>query len=179
MRPCSQRPCRLKEGEATAPSPHLPPQRLSMKLPNTLVIATALVSSLIACSQQGQGERCLTANGNADCEAGLVCTPKDELSGSERNETYAADRCCPPIDGPQWSDPRCEPGTRAAPAAGGSGNSTGAGGSAGNGNSSTSGGVAGNPDSAQAGAATSPSEAGGNASTDPSASTAATAGSGA
>lgn len=128
-----------------------------MKLPITLAIATALLSTFIACSQQGQGERCLTANGNADCEAGLVCTPKEELRESEGNAAaFAADRCCPPIDGPQWSDPRCEPGTRGTPATPATG---------GSGNSPTSGGAAGNAASAQAGATTSPGE-GGTASTD-------------
>jgi hypothetical protein len=140
-----------------------------MKLPHTLVNATALVSTLIACSLQGQGERCLTANANADCEVGLVCTSKDELA----DVAYAADRCCPPIDGPRWSDARCE--RKALSGAGGSVSSTtGAGGAAaGSDNSTSSGGVAGSSDAAQAGAATAAGEAGGSASTDPSDSTAA------
>lgn len=141
-----------------------------MKLTNTLVIATALVSTLIACSQQGQGERCLTANGDADCESGLVCTPKDELRESlTKAAEYAADRCCPPIDGPRWSDARCEPRGPRIAAAGGSSNATaGAGGAATTGDDSTSsGGVAGTPDNT-----TVPSENGGSASTAPNTSSA-------
>lgn len=97
-----------------------------MKQPNTLVIAIALVSTLIACSRQGQGDRCLTDNNDADCESGLVCTPKEELRESELNPLYAADRCCPPSDGPKYTDSRCEPAGQGTPtrANGGSGGTT-------------------------------------------------------
>ena len=48
------------------------------------------------CSRQDEGERCdQTANGDADCEEGLICTAK-----------VGADRCCPPPGAPV-DDSRC------------------------------------------------------------------------
>ncbi len=53
--------------------------------------ALALVA-LLACSNQGEGERCdhLASNGgNDDCQDGLVCTPSSSLNGA------GYDACCP------------------------------------------------------------------------------------
>jgi hypothetical protein len=56
------------------------------------------------CSQQGEGERCdLAKNGDADCDAGLVCVPAQQL----RN--HATDRCCKP--GGASTDSRCDEGS--------------------------------------------------------------------
>jgi hypothetical protein len=60
--------------------------------------AVALLFALAAggCSRQDEGERCdQTANGDADCEEGLICTAK-----------VGADRCCPPPGAPV-DDARC------------------------------------------------------------------------
>src|SRR5688500_12302341 len=60
--------------------------------------AVAVLFALAAggCSRQDEGERCdQTANGDADCEEGLICTAK-----------VGADRCCPP-PGAQVDDSRC------------------------------------------------------------------------
>lgn len=56
-----------------------------------LTLAFAL---FVACSNQGEGERCDTQgenNGNSECQSGLRCTPAAELSGSQ------VDRCCPEV----------------------------------------------------------------------------------
>jgi hypothetical protein len=75
------------------------------------------------CSQQGEGERCdLAANGDADCQSGLVCKKASLLQlGSDQT-----DRCCPP--GPS-TDARCAPnvGGTAGSGTGGSGGSPDAG----------------------------------------------------
>jgi hypothetical protein len=60
--------------------------------------AVAVLFALAAggCSRQDEGERCdQTANGDADCEEGLICTAK-----------VGADRCCPPPGAPV-DDARC------------------------------------------------------------------------
>jgi hypothetical protein len=56
----------------------------------TFVVAGLLVlGSLGACSDQGEGERCESLNGNDDCSFGLICTPAALLQGT------VSDRCCP------------------------------------------------------------------------------------
>lgn len=47
--------------------------------------------AITACSNQGEGDRCETANGNADCDtsAGLICYPQAQLTNT------SSDRCCP------------------------------------------------------------------------------------
>jgi hypothetical protein len=54
-----------------------------------LASLAALALGAVGCSQQAEGERCSVANGSADCEAPLVCTKRDLLTGS------TVDRCCP------------------------------------------------------------------------------------
>lgn len=53
------------------------------------------VSLAIACSKQGEGERCDPNSGSLDCDTGLICRTADQLS-------IAAGRgvalCCPPDD---------------------------------------------------------------------------------
>lgn len=63
-----------------------------------------VVGSLFAaCSQQGEGQRCIAANADSDCASGLICVVADELE-SESSAVYKTDRCCP--EG-RSSDSRC------------------------------------------------------------------------
>jgi hypothetical protein len=60
-----------------------------------VVLVTALSAG--GCSRQGEGERCdLAANGDDDCDEGLICVSK----------VGNVDRCCPP-DGADIGDSRC------------------------------------------------------------------------
>ncbi len=54
-----------------------------------LVSLVGLALAAVGCSLQGEGERCSIANGSNDCEAPLVCTKRELLTGS------TVDRCCP------------------------------------------------------------------------------------
>jgi hypothetical protein len=74
--------------------------------PNRSILPIAFVTLLVACSQQSEGERCLIANGNADCASGLVCTAPEDLE-VERNSKYQTYRCCP-SDTKAWTDARCQ-----------------------------------------------------------------------
>jgi hypothetical protein len=90
-----------------------------------LLGSTALVLSAVGCGRQKEGERCLLANGDADCDANddLLCTPASTLRGDDDDKV---DRCCPP-PGIQPSDSRCAP--RTTPGDGdGDGDGTGTGG---------------------------------------------------
>lgn len=53
---------------------------------------TAALATLWACSNMGEGERCETANGNDDCQSGLVC-----------RLTSGVQLCCPPLGQPSSS----------------------------------------------------------------------------
>jgi hypothetical protein len=58
------------------------------------LVLSGLVFSLAvatACSNQGEGERCESANGNEDCKTdeGLICFEAAKLQNSD------SDRCCP------------------------------------------------------------------------------------
>ena len=55
------------------------------------VAAALLVAN--ACADQAEGERCDTANGDADCASGLVCTSASELGGAL---PVGSAICCPP-----------------------------------------------------------------------------------
>jgi hypothetical protein len=57
-----------------------------------LVSVAALVLS-VACSSQGEGEFCDTANGNDDCQSGLICV--EQAPGLSAMNGVAASRCCP------------------------------------------------------------------------------------
>lgn len=70
-----------------------------MKRPISLKAATlasalavsGLVALSVACSNQGEGERCEILNDNEDCSSadGLICTAASSLNNS------ISDRCCP------------------------------------------------------------------------------------
>lgn len=58
-------------------------------------IVVALAASLSgACTTHGDGGRCDSRNGNADCDNGLVCTPAVDITLPEGG-TSMADICCP------------------------------------------------------------------------------------
>lgn len=73
------------------------------------VLAVASLGVVLACSDQGEGDRCELDNGDADCDtaAGLICVPgptrESSDTGSWRtqypgglNDPYKnVDRCCP------------------------------------------------------------------------------------
>lgn len=70
------------------------------------IVSLAALVLAVACSNQGEGERCEVQNGNEDCGSGLVCVPANptNLAGSSASEFgYTtvnppyddADRCCP------------------------------------------------------------------------------------
>ena len=101
---------------------------LSMILTSALVLAAG-------CSKQGEGERCSTDNGNADCADGLECTSSKKLLGP-------ADICCPTSGGS--NDPACIPGGLGGTGGGGGTGgsiSTGGGGTGGTGGSGGTGGT--------------------------------------
>lgn len=62
----------------------------------------ALVFVGTACSNNGEGERCESENGNDDCKTdeGLICYPKGQLNTN-------ADRCCP-ADRTKATHPICK-----------------------------------------------------------------------
>lgn len=99
--------------------------------PLALLLGFALSAPLLfGCGRQSEGERCSLLNGDRDCDAGLVCTPANELRGGDDQ----VDRCCPP-DERSDADPRCRPraGASSPTGSGGADGGTGAAGSAGQG----------------------------------------------
>ena len=99
-------------------------------LAGSSALLIAFFCSLPSCGKQGEGERCDQANGDEDCEDGLVCTSKQDLQTS-------SDICCPPA-GVEPTDLACIPGSLADAGVGGS-STGGAGGAGGTGGSSTGG----------------------------------------
>jgi len=72
------------------------------------ILPVGLISLFVACSQQGEGERCtFNSSGDSDCASGLVCVKATALE-LESTAKYQADRCCPPGKN-AWTDPNCEP----------------------------------------------------------------------
>lgn len=89
----------------------------------SLVLAVIGFGIVVACSDQGEGDRCEIENGDSDCAAGLVCVPASRRASSDAataadaalgtgessssggyiaagyngvNEGYnTSDRCCP------------------------------------------------------------------------------------
>jgi hypothetical protein len=57
-------------------------------------LAVCLVS-VLACGEQGEGERCDLDNGDSDCESGLVCTPASDLIRVAGGDSPGAALCCP------------------------------------------------------------------------------------
>jgi hypothetical protein len=51
----------------------------------------------LACSNQGEGERCELRNGNDDCQDGLICNP---------TQYQGSNRCCP-VDSAAATHPAC------------------------------------------------------------------------
>jgi hypothetical protein len=78
-----------------------------MKPYRTILHVAALVL-LVACSQQGEGERCVAANRDGDCASDLICVEAVQLEEyyTAKDTKYVADRCCPTTD--TSSDPRCK-----------------------------------------------------------------------
>lgn len=69
------------------------------------LLATALAAgflAIVACSNQSEGERCDSLNGDEDCQTdeGLVCYPAPLLNNA------GSDRCCP-RDRAQATHPVC------------------------------------------------------------------------
>jgi hypothetical protein len=74
-----------------------------------VVLAIAGLGLVVACSNQGEGDRCELDNGDSDCDTGanLICVPGPTRESSETgswrasyaqgvNDPYKnADRCCP------------------------------------------------------------------------------------
>lgn len=54
------------------------------------------VSLAIACSKQGEGERCDPNSASLDCDTGLICRTADQLSIATGQRGVAL--CCPPDD---------------------------------------------------------------------------------
>jgi hypothetical protein len=53
-------------------------------------------SLAMACSKQGEGERCDPNSGSLDCDTGLICRTADQLSIATGQRGVAL--CCPPDD---------------------------------------------------------------------------------
>jgi hypothetical protein len=112
-------------------------------------VSTGAVLSMPGCSQQGQGERCDSINGDADCDSGLTCVLKGKLAASP------VDRCCPAEN--TETDSRCQRLGGAGNTGGTSGSGGGAAGSSGSSNGgssagSSSGGMSSLPEAGAAGA---------------------------
>ena len=95
-----------------------------------VVVSALLLAMTPACAKQGEGERCdREANGDADCEAPLVCM---DFSPNAPSQTKIQ-RCCPGTG--LSSDRRCDRSSIAASVGGTGGSATS---SAGRGGSATS-----------------------------------------
>jgi len=70
---------------------------------HALAVVLAGFVLLLACSRQGEGDRCSTENDDNDCESGLICVPPDLLRGGSDD---GVSRCCNP-EGNDVSDGRC------------------------------------------------------------------------
>jgi hypothetical protein len=115
---------------------------LSLRSFAAFTLASALTTALFmpACSQQGEGERCDSINGDTDCDDGLKCVRASDLA-DERT-----DRCCDP-DQTTFTDSRCRPGTGPVAPVGGapSDGDAGSGPQAGSAGEATNGGAGGVP----------------------------------
>jgi hypothetical protein len=60
------------------------------------LVSGALLAVLSAsCTGQGEGERCQLANGNDDCQSGLVCYAASTITLPGTTNQSNADICCP------------------------------------------------------------------------------------
>jgi hypothetical protein len=109
------------------------PPTSSWKKPTQRVLAIAIAGfvTLLACSRQGEGDRCSTENDDNDCESGLICIDADDLRGGQSD---GVPRCCRP-DGEGVGDGRC---TRLIGGSGGTDGGGNAGGQAGEASGGTS-----------------------------------------
>lgn len=129
----------------------------------SLALTGALVFATPSCSDQSEGERCDRANGDADCEDGLICKSKQDLGTS-------SDICCPP-ELAQTTDLAClgglaDAGTGGTGGGGTGGSGTGTGGTGGSstgGSGGTSAGGTGGGGAGTGGAGGSTSSGGGGA----------------
>jgi hypothetical protein len=110
---------------------------MSSALRPAAIFAAILALTALAmpgCSQQGEGERCVSAeNGDGDCNSGLTCVASGKLLDK------STDRCCP-AEGTQ-SDSRCTRDVPGADTNGGAGSEDDTGDSAGTGGTEASGGA--------------------------------------
>lgn len=67
-----------------------------------LLTVALLLSVVVGCGRQKEGERCALTNGDSDCVEALLCTEAETLRGGEDG----VDRCCPDPDSSP-SDSRC------------------------------------------------------------------------
>ena len=80
------------------------------------IVAVAMLAcfvTLTACSNQPEGDRCQTENGNADCADGLVCLASGQKAfnggvGYVNSPYNNSDRCCP-LDRSKATHPACVP----------------------------------------------------------------------
>ncbi|HVH43143.1 MAG TPA: hypothetical protein VM925_12400 [Labilithrix sp.] len=70
------------------------------------IVVGVFVAIAVACSNQGEGERCNVDNGNDDCKTdeGLICYRAALLRDTR---DYAPDRCCP-SDPSKATHPLCK-----------------------------------------------------------------------
>ena len=68
-------------------------RRISRGVASGVIAASIiLMGAIAACSNGGEGARCEMANGNSDCQSGLVCMPGKQAAPGWTQ----ADWCCPP-----------------------------------------------------------------------------------
>jgi hypothetical protein len=80
-----------------------------MAIRKLVSFTVSLVFLAIACSKQGEGERCTSSNGSLDCEDGLICMAPASADNCEANLVSSSCkpyRCCPQV-GNVPSDNRC------------------------------------------------------------------------
>jgi hypothetical protein len=85
-----------------------------MKISSRVLLTVSLLMFAVACSKQGQGDRCNISNASNDCEDNLYCLPP-QGGGQFGSCDPAADdqlicmpyRCCPQFPSVP-TDPRCD-----------------------------------------------------------------------
>jgi len=115
-----------------------------------------LLLAVGACARQGEGDTCLTSNGNGDCDSGLVCVAADKLAENNKMlSDYQANRCCPSDRTSSNSHCKLSDSTNIVSQTGGTGGTStsagGSGASSSNAQNSTVGGSSSSTDSSSAG----------------------------
>ena len=72
-----------------------------MRVERARIVLGLLLVAAGACGDSGEGESCDPANGNSDCDSGLVCTPAHRVKATEPV-------CCPRAPAAPSVDP-CQP----------------------------------------------------------------------